>query len=393
MIQESQYLLKILKSFIHQQAPGTFQGDWKKLIQLAGVHSVTSILGYMVMNYPDESNKEFSEKLRRQCLDSLGFYSQRAERMKLLIEQMNDEKINHLLFKGYVVKDYYPVSELRTFGDIDFLIQLEDRQRSDELMMQNGFNRETDWEPVFSYRKGLEHYEIHTDVMEIDVSEKADYREYFSHTWERARLLEGHTYVFSPEDHLLYMLTHIAKHINGSGAGIRMYLDVAVLLQQFEGKLDNKYLEQELGKLCFEDFANMVFTLVKKCFEIDSPIPLKEIDGQVFQDFVVFTMSGGTFGHAGRDSGLIALKKEGKDEEEVSRIRTLRKRLFPSAKSIESRYTYLQGKHWLIPVAWVHRFFRTRETWGKHTKEAQSIMSTDKEEVLKLKRIYKEIGL
>ncbi len=390
---ESEYLLKTLKSFIHNENPGVFPGDWKKLIQLSQVHSVTSILGYMVMNYPQETAGVYGEALRKHCLESIGLYSQKAECMKALIEQMNQKGIEHLLFKGFVLREYYPVPELRTFGDIDFLIPEGKRQASDELMMKNGFAREDNWEPVFSYRKELEHYEVHTDVMEIDVSDKADYREYFRHIWERARLQEGHTYVLSPEDHLIYMLTHIAKHINGSGAGIRMYLDVAVFLKYFEGKLNVEYLHQEFEKLAFEDFANMVFTLVENVFAVQSVIPLRPIDEVVYNDFVLFTMKGGTFGKVGRDAGLISLKQTTQEGGEVSRGKTLRKRLFPSAGSIESRYTYLRGKHWLLPIAWVHRFFKTRDTWGEHSREAKSIMKTDKEKVERLQRIYKEIGL
>lgn len=393
MNEESLYLLKSLKSFILNENPGTFQGNWMKLIQLANIHSVTGILGYMVMNYPDENNAQVAPLMRKQCLQTIGVFSQRAERMKKLIELMNENEIDHLLFKGYIVKDYYPVPELRAYGDIDFLIRLEDRQKCDELMVKKDFERKTDWEPVFSYLKDLEYYEVHTDVMEVEVSDKADYKEYFNHTWERAKLVEGHTWMLSPEDHLLYLLTHIAKHISSSGAGIRMYMDIAVFIQHFGDELDWNYLNQELEKLCFTDFANMVLSVLQEYFGIASPIPLKAIDAQVMDDFIEFTMAGGTFGHVGRDPGLVHLKRQDRNDETVSRTKTFMKRLFPSAESIESRYTYLQGKHWLLPVAWVHRFFRTKDTWGYHAKEAQSIMNTDTEEVLKLKRIYKAIGL
>lgn len=390
---ESLYLLNVLKSFLHNAPPGPFSGSWPALIQLANIHSVTGILGYMVMSYPDESNAQVAPLMRKQCLQSIGIFSQRAEKMKALIQKMNEQEIDHLLFKGYVLKDYYPVPELRSYGDIDFLIRLDDRQKSDALMMQNGFERKTDWEPVFSYLKEWEYYEIHTDVMEVDVSDKADYKEYFSHTWERAKRADGHTWMLSPEDHLLYLLTHIAKHISSSGAGIRMYMDIAVFLQHFGNDLNWNYLQAELEKLCFTDFVNMVLAVVHEYFDVASPIPLKQIDKQALNDFMEFTMAGGIFGHVGRDSGLVYLKKQDRNEENVSRAKTLMNRLFPSAKSIESRYTYLQGKRWLLPAAWVHRFFRTKNTWGRHAKEARSIMNTDTEEVLKLKRIYKEIGL
>lgn len=325
MSEEALYLLKVLKCFLKNENPGSFHGDWMKLIMLANTHFLTGILGYMMMNYPDESNRTVAPLMRKECLESIGMFAQRSEKMRLLIQKMNEQKIDHLLIKGYVLKDYYFIPELRSYSDIDFLIRLDDRLRSDALMMQEGFERKTDWEPVFSYLKGIEYYEIHTDVMEVDVSDKADYKEYFSHTWERAKLVEDHTWVLSPEDHLLYLLAHIAKHISSSGAGIRMYLDIAVFLQHFGDTLDWDYLQKELEKLVFADFVNMVLTVVQVYFEVESPILLKKIDNQVLDDFMEFTMAGGTFGHAGRDSGLIYLKKQDRNDESVSRTKNISK--------------------------------------------------------------------
>lgn len=393
MNEESIYLLNVLKSFIQNANPGAFNGDWNKLVRLANIHSVIGILGYMVTKYPNESNTHSVESMKKEYLKTVALLSMRDENMKSLIHSMNACGIDHLIFKGYIVKNYYPIPELRTFGDIDFLIRYEDRQKSDEMMMQQGFERKTDWEPVFSYRRANEYYEIHTDVMEVDVSDKADYKDYFKHVWEHAHLTDGHTYELSPEFHFLYLLTHIAKHISGLGAGIRMYMDIAVFIQHFGNKLDWKYIQAELKKLAFSDFANMVLTVVNVYFGVDVPITLNGIDEQVLEDFMEFTMSGGTFGFVGRDSGLIPLRKQKRNKESISRVSAFANRLLPSAASIESRYTYLQGRHWLLPVAWVHRFFRTRSTWGVHAKEAKSIMNTDTEKILKLKRIYKEIGL
>mgnify|MGYP002540032957 CR=1 FL=1 len=393
MNEEYIYLLKVLKGFVTGETVGSFRGDWSRLIQLANIHSVTGILGYTVMNYPDESNAQVAAFLRQQCLQTLAIQTMRASSMVRLIDKMDKEGIDHLLFKGYVLKNYYPVPELRTYGDIDFLIHAEDREKSDALMMREKFERKTDWEPVYSYFNQTEYYEIHTDVMEVDVSDKANYKGYFRHIWEHAHLIGGHTYELSPEYHFLYLLTHIAKHICSSGAGIRMYMDIAVFVKYFGDTLDWDYVQKELDTLCFTEFANMVLTVVQDYLGVRSPFPLQRIDQQVKEEFMEYTLAGGVFGYFGRDSGLVSLKKQDRNEEGVSRGKTLIHRLFAPASELEKRYTYLQGRHWLYPVAWIHRLFKTKGKFDVHMKEAQSIMYTNTEEVLKLKRIYKEIGL
>ena len=176
-----QYLLRVLRGFVQGEDPGAFSGDWKQLLELAAMHSVTGILGHSVMSFPHPDSAPFAQAMRRQCLQTMALFSQRAEAMAQLTHALSAEGIDHLLFKGYVVRDYYPIPELRTFGDIDFLIRPEDRAKSDAYMKAQGFEPKENWEPGFSYIRGAEFYEIHSHVLETDISERADYRAYFSH--------------------------------------------------------------------------------------------------------------------------------------------------------------------------------------------------------------------
>lgn len=87
------------------------------------------------------------------------------------------------------------------------------------------------------------------------------------------------------------------------------------------------------------------------------------------------------------------MTKENRNGPPVSPGITLFHRVFPSAETIERRYTYLQGHRWLLPVAWIHRVFRNRDQWGNHAKQAKKILNADEEQVRQLKKIYAEIGL
>ena len=390
MTEEKLFLLDVLKSFIHEEKLNFDRElDWAKLMQLSTIHTVTGILGYMAMQYPCESTSQFADMLKKQCFANVAVFTQRTKKADELIAKLNEAGIDHMLFKGYVVRNYYPMPELRSYGDIDILIKPEDRKRCHELMLELGFEVKDDWEPVYSYYNNFELYEIHTEVMEIDVSDKADYRGFFGTAWEHAKNIGEHSFEPTPEFHFLYLLTHIAKHIHGSGAGVRMYLDIAAFIKHFGEDADWQYVDGKLDELKLKDFANMALAISEKYFGVQSPIGLHDIEADTFESFMDYTMDGGVFGKFGRDSGLITLKKS----EEKSRTSVVVNRLFPSAESIERRYTYLQGRHWLLPVAWVHRFFKTRDSWGAHAAEAKSIMNTDDAEVEKLKRIYKEIGL
>ncbi|MDO4492006.1 MAG: nucleotidyltransferase family protein [Lachnospiraceae bacterium] len=394
MKEQYQLYISIMKAFVQQKGIELpEQKDWDNVMRLAKINGTTGIVGYVLMTNPGIADPELHAFGRRACMQELAIYASRAEQMRVLIEKFNQKSIDHLLFKGYIVRNYYPVPELRTFGDIDFVIRKEDRARCDTLMKEMGYEPHTDWEPVFSYTKGMEYYEIHTDVMEIDVSDKADFKGYFSHIWENTVHTENNSFEFTPEYHLIYLLTHIAKHINSSGAGIRMYLDIAFFLKHFGDTLDWEYIRQQFAILKFEDFANITFTAVEQWFGVKAPIELRDIPEEIKDSFLEFTLEGGVFGKAARDPGLTYLKNEDRSSETVSRTATIMKRLFPKAANLEKRYTYLKGRHWLLPVAWIHRLFITKGKIRYHAQQAQSIMQTDDEEVLKLRRLYKEIGL
>lgn len=394
MNQEKTVYLNLLKCFVWDSDPEPFPDDldWNALLNLSSIHSDTGILGYMLMKHPALA-PEMLPTMRKKCLQTISLSARRAERMEKLIGRLDANGIDHLLLKGFVVRNIYCVPELRTFGDIDFLIRLEDRSKCDALMMGSGFERGTDWEPVFSYKKGIEYYEVHSDVMEVDISDKADYKGYFKRVWERAYLRNGHTWLPDKEFHLLYLLTHIAKHISGAGAGMRMYLDIALYVKRYRNEIDWEHFCGELEVLKFNKFVNTVFYAVEQWFGVESPIPLFSMDEKLMADFLDITLGGGVFGFAGLDLGVNDLKKELRNGQDADKGKTLLNRMFPSAARIESRYTYLQGRHWLLPVAWVHRFLRTREKWGQHMAEAKSIMRADEEKALRLKRMHEEIGL
>lgn len=391
MEREYGYLLELLGDYLHErEAKADPQVNWHDLIRLSQIHCVTGVLGYMSMQYPICPDEKLRASLRQACLNTIALFAQRAGRMEELIGHMNRAQIHHILMKGYVIRNYYPVPELRTFGDIDFVIRPEDRQKSHDMMLEMGFQVETDWEPVFSYSRGNEYYEIHRDIMEVDVSEKADYKSYFQQMWKYAQPQKGCTYHFSPEFHFLYLLTHIAKHIRGAGAGARMYLDIAAFVKHFGADVDWEFVMGELKSLELYDFACVVLTAVEEWFEVVNPVEHRHIDESVMEEFRVFTMEAGVFGHFQRETGVSALKRE---NEKSSRVGLLLKRVFPKAKEIESRYTYLQDKPWLLPAAWVHRLVKTRGSLGTHAHEAKVILSADEQEVQRLQRITREIGL
>ena len=388
-------ILTILKAFLNNQKNIEISDgfNWNEFDKLVRINNISGIVGYLFLQSAvDTIPAEIRKRYRIEFLTTASVSASREDSMESLIGVLKANDIDHLLFKGYVVRDLYTVPELRTFGDIDFAIKLKDRQKCDELMRQNGYQLLENWEPVYVYESAIERYEVHTELLDSNLNEKADYRQYFKDFWEHALKKDEHTYVLEPEYHLIFLLMHIAKHLYGSGAGIRMYLDIAFYIRKYRQTIDWKRFKSEIDSLKLSKFVNTVFTAVQEWFDIESPVSLEKPDDDFTERFLTFTLNGGVFGFEDKSSALTQLRKN-TAEGSVSRTKTLLNRAFPPVRNMEARYTYLQTKPWLLPAAWVHRFFKKKNTTGEYLKESKELLSFDENEVLKMKQLYDEIGL
>lgn len=390
--------LSVLRVFVQGNAPEKLEPqELIQVMNLSKINSTGGILSYVYLPHRELVDPQMHMQMRRQCHAEIAMYTRRVELAKLLAEELDKNGIDFVVFKGFVVRDYFPVPELRTFSDVDFIIHKEDRRKSDELMLALGYTRTEDWEPSYAYVKGTECYELHSRVIGFDVSDKADFVGYFADIWDRTRKAQvldlSHAWELKPEFHFLYMLTHIAKHISRSGAGIRMYLDLAFFVKHFGDSLDWDWVAGEMEKLNLLDFAAVALAAVERWFGVESPMTLKQVSDEVLEDFTDFTISGGVYGYVGKDQGEVFLKQQNRNEESVSKFRTLLHHAFPSAKVLVNKYDYLEKHGWLLPVAWGQRLIDRRKEWGRFAESTKSILNADDEKVLKLKRIYKEIGL
>ena len=127
--------LSVLRAFVQGAAPEPVEEEqWAPLMELAHINNTKGILCHVYMNHPALIPDRIRPTLRRQCLQEVALYAARGNQMLRLAEAFDRAGIDHLLFKGFVLRNYYPVPELRTYGDVDFVIRREDRTRSDELM-------------------------------------------------------------------------------------------------------------------------------------------------------------------------------------------------------------------------------------------------------------------
>ena len=220
--------------------------DYSAGLDLAEKHSITALFcrgaelchvavpGQMIAKVSEDYCKAFiaSEKQLRQ--------------LEVLFAAFEQNQIQYLPLKGTVLKPMYPSAELRSMGDADILIRLDQYPAIAEILTQLGytFQKETGHELI--WRKGVLLLELHKHIM---TQENRDYYRYFGQGWERAvQRPESSRFVFSNEDFYTYVFAHLTKHYRISGIGIKHLLDIWVCRQSFSD-LDMDYVEQELRKI------------------------------------------------------------------------------------------------------------------------------------------------
>ena len=379
-------VLELLRAFIYGEEPKlSGKSNIEELLKFAYRQKLLGIFAYM--------NKRWSlfDSKKAKSLDA-AYYSAlfestvRCSKFLKLSEFLSENKIEHMPVKGYYIRELYPVKELRSFGDIDILIHEKDRKRCDSLMKSLGYTVKNDWEPTYSYIKDDEYYEIHTNLFDVRLKERADMTEYFSSAWLHAKKDSGLRFVPDTEFHLIYIICHLAKHLSTGGAGIRMYLDVALYILRYDSVISWERTEEEFKKLGLERFFHTVLSAVNEWFYVKASCDFENF-GEELSELLEFTLDSDIFGHS-RDNSAIKLRGE-----ERSKKRTALKILFPPAEQLENRYTFLKRSRLLLPLAWIVRVFKNFGLIPKKIKELVNLKKAEISEVESFDSFMREIGL
>lgn len=369
------YFISLLSAFINGQEPQLERDiNWEQIYKLSRLHSVSGMLYLMAKKHVAgyQPDLVLLHKMKMDFNSTLVKSATQDDEIELIIEKLNRAKVPHAFVKGFVVKNYYPVKEMRTMGDIDFLIKSEDREKTHQLMLELGYEAGHTEGEVWDYTLGTVHLEVHTQIMYHNITNGVDYVSYFADTWSHVRQKSnGYTYELTEEYHFLFLLVHMAKHFDGTGCGIRMIMDIAIYLIHFKDRLDWNYIKGEIKRLDLVLFSNNIFILCNLWFGVELAEELPRLDESFYKELSHYILSAGTFGFYHRNSYARTIRKEYSDEKGVATVRAIlrlyREICFPSYTNMrEIKYcSFLKNRPLLLPVAWIYRAFRSIILKGK----------------------------
>ena len=339
--------------------------DWEEVFELARKQSLDGILFHQCRSRLPRETKRAHLKPYLACA-AMSF--QQEALVKDLLDRTEQRGIPLLFFKGAAIRDCYPFPALRTMGDLDFLVRREDREAVDRLLRKEmGCERFIDNHNVWTYWKGRIYLEVHTRMFYEHLSNDTDYRGYFDRVWESAHpspvfgLSSELVHVPDENLHFLYLTAHTAKHLTTKGSGFRPYLDMVLTARHWADRLDWPWIARELDELRLLDFTKVCFALCERWFGVKMPLDGARRPEEFWAAATAKCFSDGLFGLQNKENaGSISAREFRRSHlpRWLAALSLTIRKLFPSYENLQliRRYSFVDGRPWLMPAAWIYRW-------------------------------------
>lgn len=338
-------IISLIKSSLDGTTPSISEAlDLETIYRFSQKMQITPLLYYGIEKLPNAFDELYGKKFLKSEVTYSFVCQKQKDQINELTMEFEKEKIDYMLLKGAIIRDFYPNIDMRLMSDADILIRKKQISKIKPIMKKLGYTEilESDHEYVFN--KNNFQIELHKRLIP---SYNKDYYAYFGDGWTLAKLnKEGSSgYKMSNEDHFIYMFTHYAKHYRDAGIGIKHITDFYVYLKLVS--LDWQYIEAELEKLQLLEFWKNTKRMVDvwfndaECDEISAFMTHRIFNGNAYGTYEAHVLSQG-----------VKISKKTKNVKAKSIITSV----FPPYQEMKTIYGYLGKAPFMLPFAWLCRW-------------------------------------
>lgn len=371
---------KILADHLNGKKTDLPEGvDWEKLYNLSHAQQMDAIVYYQCAFPPVPA--------LAQAYSSAVYYfanwKKAIEEVKLSLREAG---ISCFTVKGLDLAALYPVPALRAMGDCDLAVDPMRMREAMEQMRALGFvPRSEEQKHEWGCERGGLYFELHDELareLEYSNEREASFFNDYMPFVSQGRLDESF--------HFLYLIYHIKKHIRYSGAGIKQYFDAAVMIRNAKG-LRWDWIDEKTAYLGMTKFAGVCYTLIEKWFSVTAPTAFERMDDAFCESITERILKDGAFGYGAEDFQKKRLQSRDAFNRKKGPLWLARgiaflRGVFPEYKAMRQYpgTTYVDGRVWLLPVAWAHRLirlcFRRDKSATKNTVRNYFVPKTELEE-------------
>ena len=355
----------------------------EEVYSLAKKHDLAHIAGQALSDLGCLGDDEISLELKKQAMLAVYRHTRMEHDLKLACDTLEKAEIPYMPLKGAVIRKYYPEAWMRTSCDIDILVKQEFLESAQKRLEQQGFCYQAKTSHDISMRSpGNVHLELHFDLTEdavyaVPAAQMAVLRD----VWEWELPCPESKWVRQMPDEMFYFyhISHMAKHFENGGCGIKPFLDLWILHHRVEHEREKREALLEKGGLLI--FAKAVEKLSRVWFSGE------EADEQTRQ-LEQYILDGGVYGTSKNSMAVKQAQTGGK-------IRYLLNKIWLPYNIIKYYYPVLQTHKWLMPVYQVRRWFRIAFC-GDLDGAVQTIKANagmDEETVCSVRQLLNQLGL
>lgn len=233
--------------------------DLKHVLGFAKHQGMQGFVADALLNTPEIASKlspVATEKLQDILLDNMAQHTTLNNVLLLVLNTLRAQGIDPVLLKGQGLAQYYPVPQLRSCGDIDIYVGVENYEKAyyalqpiateiDSAEQMKGEGKH------FHLTVGSTFIEVHKYSEVYSSPRKNRIYQKFALEGLTSSLVQheiGPLSVNTPADNynVFYVFSHLWSHFVASGIGLRQLCDFACLLHAKVGKYDMTQLEDML---------------------------------------------------------------------------------------------------------------------------------------------------
>lgn len=355
---------------------------WRSLFVLATVHKVQPLVFEAVYDCPatQHMDTKFLDAMKSQGVGVMMHQVRRTSKFLEMYRYLLENNLRPIVVKGIICRQLYPNPDLRISADEDLLVEAKEFGEFVEKLQAYGLKKQVSSMDIneldeigFFGENGLLYIELHKHLFAKDSDAYGMLNDYFTDCFEQMRpvKVQGTTvYTMEPQMHLFYLICHALKHFLHSGFGIRQVCDISLFANAYGNEIDWLKLLEQCREIHSEKFVAAIFKISKNYLNFDEekacyPKEWREIEideEELLMDLLGSGIYGSSTMSRKHSSNMtldaVAAQKSGKKTS-----RGIKATLFPSAKKLESQYTYLKKRPYLVPIAWGERVLKYyRET-------------------------------
>lgn len=339
--------------------------DWHVVVKEADRHKIIPILHYFILKYPEIQIPDYiKDSVRKKCLVEITEQERNDLAFGEVLKKIVDSEISVVILKGLFIRDLYSEPWLRSMNDYDVLVKPEDFEKFAFIMENAGYKKAYREDKHAEYSHP--HYmliEIHKSLIPADRFKNSS--EFEEKIWKSvipAKVSGVDVLTLDPTDHAVYLVLHMAFHIESSGIGLRQLCDLVLFIEAYRHRINWDTFNGYIKLMGVETFTQALFEVCHRLFDLEVPHGWECDEGlkEVADRLILDIFESGVFGNESNDRITANRMIYYSDSTEIKtfrqKIQTLLSLFFPKAEKLDIRYQYARKHRFLLPVAWIHRF-------------------------------------